>query len=205
MQDYLMHVELEDGQFREDLVALGNYIAEYDLPALEAEAFLDDQAFIDGANDLIKAANMTAEQVAAAFKTMGYDVEFDDNPQPITSMYHFPETSYSVTGNMEDGTLRMIPHTTMRSLPVEDTVAAPTIKTLTSTGSQGGRVPQTKRSPRRRKAVAVVKKAARNLNLRKKKSLKFGIIPTTSFTTLWKKPMKQCEGEKRLKGITIDY
>ena len=96
MQDYLMHVELEDGQFREDLVALGNYIAEYDLPALEAEAFLDDQAFIDGANDLIRAANMTAEQVAAAFKTMGYDVEFDSNPQPVPSTYHFPETSYTI-------------------------------------------------------------------------------------------------------------
>ena len=89
MQDYLMHVELEDGQFREDLVALGNYIVEYDLPALEAEAFLDDQAFIDGANELIKNANMTAEQVSAAFKSMGYDVEFDSNPQPVSKYVSF--------------------------------------------------------------------------------------------------------------------
>ena len=57
------------------------------------------------------------------------------------STYHFPETSYTISGSLNDpnNPLRMIPHTTMKLLlQLRIKVAAPTIKTLTSTGSQGG-------------------------------------------------------------------
>lgn len=141
-QDYLVNLALDpnfDEDARNAILTLSDFIMGTDLPDLEAGVELTGQEdFITRCNDLIKASSMTAEQVSNAFKSMGYDVEFDPNPQPVTQVQAVPVTTYSVSGSMEDGSFKMVPNVEIKEIPYESTVAAPTIKTLTSTGSGGG-------------------------------------------------------------------
>ena len=144
-KDYLVNLALDpDNNFSEDainaILTLADFIEGYELPKLNAGDILDDQEFIARCNELIAASGMTAEQVSSAFMSMGYDVEFDPNPQTVTEKQVVPVTTYSVSGSMTDGTLKMIPSVSMEEYEYESTVAAPTIKTLTSTGSMGGGV-----------------------------------------------------------------
>ena len=144
-KDYLVNLALDpNNNFSEDAVnailTLADFIEGYELPKLNAGDILDDQEFIARCNELIAASGMTAEQVSSAFMSMGYDVEFDPNPQTVTEKQVVPVTTYSVSGSMTDGTLKMIPSVSMEEYEYESTVAAPTIKTLTSTGSMGGGV-----------------------------------------------------------------
>ena len=144
-KDYLVNLALDpNNNFSEDainaILTLSDFIEGYELPKLNAGDILDDQEFIARCNELIAASGMTAEQVSSAFMSMGYDVEFDPNPQTVTEKQVVPVTTYSVSGSMTDGTLKMIPSVSMEEYEYESTVAAPTIKTLTSTGSMGGGV-----------------------------------------------------------------
>jgi hypothetical protein len=141
-QDYLVNLALEpnfDEDARNAILTLSDFIMDTDLPDLEAGVELTGQEdFITRCNDLIKVSGMTAEQVSNAFKSMGYDVEFDPNPQTVTQVQAVPVTTYSVSGSMEDGSFKMVPTVEIKEIPYESSVAAPTIKTLTSTGSGGG-------------------------------------------------------------------
>ena len=143
-QDYLVNLALDpnfDEDARNAILTLSDFIMDTDLPDLEAGVELTGQEdFITRCNDLIKASGMTAEQVSNAFKSMGYDVEFDPNPQTVTQVQAVPVTTYSVSGPMEDGSYKMVPTVKIEEIPYESSVAAPTIKTLTSTGSGGGGV-----------------------------------------------------------------
>ena len=141
-QDYLVNLALDpnfDEDARNAILTLSDFIMDTDLPDLEAGVELTGQEdFITRCNDLIKASGMTAEQVSNAFKSMGYDVEFDPNPQTVTQVQAVPVTTYSVSGSREDGSFKMVPTVEIKEIPYESSVAAPTIKTLTSTGSGGG-------------------------------------------------------------------
>lgn len=141
-QDYLVNLALDpsfDEDARNAILTLSDFIMNTDLPDLEAGVELTGQEdFITRCNDLIKVSGMTAEQVSNAFKSMGYDVEFDPNPQTVTQVQAVPVTTYSVSGSMEDGSFKMVPSVKIEEIPYESSVAAPTIKTLTSTGSGGG-------------------------------------------------------------------
>lgn len=143
-QDYLVNLALDpnfDEDARNAILTLSDFIIDTDLPDLEAGVELTGQEdFITRCNDLIKASGMTAEQVSNAFKSMGYDVEFDPNPQTVTQVQAVPVTTYSVSGSMEDGSFKMEPTVEIKEIPYESSVAAPTIKTLTSTGTGGGGV-----------------------------------------------------------------
>lgn len=143
-QDYLVNLALDpnfDEDARNAILTLSDFIMDADLPDLEAGVELTGQEdFITRCNDLIKASGMTAEQVSNAFKSMGYDVEFDPNPQTVTQVQAVPVTTYSVSGSMEDGSFKMEPTVEIKEIPYESSVAAPTIKTLTSTGTGGGGV-----------------------------------------------------------------
>ena len=143
-QDYLVNLALDpnfDEDARNAILTLSDFIMDTDLPDLEAGVELTGQEdFITRCNDLIKASGMTAEQVSNAFKSMGYDVEIDPNPQTVTQVQAVPVTTYSVSGSMEDGSFKMEPTVEIKEIPYESSVAAPTIKTLTSTGSGGGGV-----------------------------------------------------------------
>ena len=140
---------------------------------------------------------MTAEQVSAAFMSMGYDVEFDENPTANYKTYHFPETTYSIERN-EDGTFRMVPETTIKPYTVEDSIAAPTIKTLTSTGSQGGGVSSKNRG----------KGAANKAKSTSKKSGQKGTKPKVwdnSYDKLYNLVEKTNEALRRREKIERDY
>lgn len=143
-QDYLVNLALDpnlDEDARNAILTLSDFIMDTDLPDLKAGVELTGQEdFITRCNELIKASGMTAEQVSNAFKSMGYDVEFDPNPQTVTQVQAVPVTTYSVSGSMEDGSFKMEPTVEIKEIPYESSVAAPTIKTLTSTGTGGGGV-----------------------------------------------------------------
>lgn len=143
-QDYLVNLALDpnfDEDARNAILTLSDFIMDTNLPDLEAGVELTGQEdFITRCNALIKASGMTAEQVSNAFKSMGYDVEFDPNPQTVTQVQSVPVITYSVSGSMEDGSFKRVPTVEIKEIPYKSSVAAPTIKTLTSTGSGGGGV-----------------------------------------------------------------
>lgn len=143
-QDYLVNLALDesfDEDARNAILTLSDFIGETELPELEAGVELTGQEdFISRCNELIKVSGMTSEQVSNAFKSMGYDVEFDPNPQPVTQTQVVPVTTYSIERDSEGNVTAMKPSVEMEEFEYESTVAAPTIKTLTSTGSGGGGV-----------------------------------------------------------------
>ena len=143
-QDYLVNLALDesfDEDARNAILTLSDFIGETELPELGASVELTGQEdFISRCNELIKVSGMTSEQVSNAFKSMGYDVEFDPNPQPVTQTQVVPVTTYSIERDSEGNVTAMKPSVEMEEVEYESTVAAPTIKTLTSTGSGGGGV-----------------------------------------------------------------
>ena len=143
-QDYLVNLALDpsfDEDARNAILTLSDFIMETELPTLEAGVELTGQEdFIARCNELIIASGMTAEQVSSAFKSMGYDVEFDPNPQTVIQTQTVPVTKYTIERDANGMVTGMIPSVTMESKSYPSTVAAPTIKTLTSTGTGGGGV-----------------------------------------------------------------
>lgn len=145
-QDFLLHVEADTPEAQQAIDSLYNLIDSTDLPNLEAGVELqgyDD--FIASCNDLIAASGMTSEQVSEMFRRMGYDVEFDENPQPVTETQYYPKITYTKSGSPLTG-LTLTPTAEMVPVQVSGVVPAPTIKTLTSTGTGGGGVSSSNRS-----------------------------------------------------------
>ena len=143
-RDYLVNLALDpsfDEDARNAILTLSDFIMDTDLPDLEAGVELTGQEdFITRCNDLIKASGMTADQVSNAFKSMGYDVEFDPNPQKVKQTQTVPVTTYTIRRDAQGNISAMIPSVKMKDFTYYSEVAAPTIKTLTSTGSGGGGV-----------------------------------------------------------------
>lgn len=143
-RDYLVNLALDpsfDEDARNAILTLSDFIMDTDLPDLEAGVELTGQEdFITRCNDLIKASGMTAEQVSNAFKSMGYDVEFDPNPQKVKQTQTVPVTTYTIRKDAQGNISAVIPFVKMKDFTYYSEVAAPTIKTLTSTGSGGGGV-----------------------------------------------------------------
>ena len=141
-QDYLINLALDpsfDENARNAILTLSDFIGSTELPTLDANIELtgyDD--FIARCNELISASGMTAEQVSAAFQSMGYDVEFDPNTQTVPQSQTVPVTTYTIDYDDKGNIKQMTPSVKMETFTYESEVAAPTIKTLTSTGTGGG-------------------------------------------------------------------
>lgn len=150
--DYIVSLkaEADTPEIAAALDEFANYVLGYDLPELDVNAQLNDSAFIEGCNSLIKKSNMTQEQVSNAFKAMGYNVEFDENPQKVVQEEHVPVVRYSAKGSLFGGLFggdfQLEPHVEDQVHTFTSTVPAPTIKTLTSTGSGGGGVSSSNKS-----------------------------------------------------------
>lgn len=142
-QDYLMQIRMDpENNFTDDALEALNELSilldTYQLPKLDAGDVLDDQEFIDKCNELIIASGMTADQVSAAFMSMGYNVEFDANPQEVPQVQKFPATTYTIEYDKNGMPTKMTPEIEMQTVEYTSLMAAPTIKTLTSAGSEGG-------------------------------------------------------------------
>lgn len=136
-QDYLINLGL-DPEAQNIVNNFANELENWELPTLEAGVELTGQDdFIAACQEMINASGMTADQVSEYFKRLGYDVEFDGNPQKIHQKRYFPATHYTVTTN-EDGSMDMRPNIEMIPQEWDEIIMAPSIKTLTSTGSGGG-------------------------------------------------------------------
>lgn len=137
--DYIISLKAEavTPEIASALDNFANYILGYDLPKLEASAKLDDTDFIDGCNSLIAASNMTGEQVANAFKSLGYDVEIDYEPATVKVPQYATITGPLMHG--PNGSTEQISSTIMTGYK-EMAGYVPVVKSLTSTGSGGGGV-----------------------------------------------------------------
>ncbi len=137
-QDYLINLGL-DPEAQNIVNDFANELENWELPTLEAGVELTGQDdFIAACQEMINASGMTADQVSEYFKRLGYDVEFDGHTTPITQTRYYPQTSYSIKRDDEGNITDMIPSTDMVPVTWTEDVMAPSIKTLTSTGSGGG-------------------------------------------------------------------
>ena len=138
-KDYLVNLAV-DPDFEgsaEEINKLADFIMGYELPSLEAGATLDDSDFINACNSMIIASGMTAEQIANAFKGLGYDVEVDYVTAKTKVPQYTTETSAPIPtageGFTQTSSTRLTGFEEMDGL-------VPVVKSLTSTGSGGGGV-----------------------------------------------------------------
>ena len=103
---------------------------------LKTGVALDDSQFIAAANEMIKTAQLTADQVSNYFKALGYDVNLDTVTRKVTSSV--PGIGYKVKVDGENG-FHLEPYAT-EPLDVETEVKVPVVKTLTYNGSAGGNI-----------------------------------------------------------------
>lgn len=139
-KDYLVNLDL-DPEGEKIVTDFANKLGDWELPTLEAGVELTGQdEFIAACQEMINASGMTADQVSEYFKRLGYDVEFDGDPQPVTQTRSYPQTTYTIEYDDQGNMSQMTPHTEMVPVTWTEDIMAPTIKTLTSTGSGGGGV-----------------------------------------------------------------
>ncbi len=145
-EDYLVNLEVQDEDAQAAIADLIDLIENTELPALDTGDVLDNQGFIDSCNKLIEQADLTREQVSSAFKSMGYDVDFNDNMQQVTQTMAVPTTTYTMQRDANGQVTSITPSVTVEQIDYPSYVAAPTIKTLTSAGSGGGGVSTSNKS-----------------------------------------------------------
>lgn len=139
-KDYLVNLDL-DPEGEKIVTDFANKLGDWELPTLEAGVELTGQDdFIAACQEMINTSGMTADQVSEYFKRLGYDVEFDGNPQKVKRTRQEPEISYTIDTDDQGNITKMTPHIEMVPVEWEEEMMAPTIKTLTSTGSGGGGV-----------------------------------------------------------------
>lgn len=139
-KDYLVNLDL-DPEGEKIVTDFANKLGDWELPTLEAGVELTGQdEFIAACQEMINTSGMTADQVSEYFKRLGYDVEFDGNPQKVKRTRQEPEISYTIDTDDQGNITKMTPHIEMVPVEWEEEMMAPTIKTLTSTGSGGGGV-----------------------------------------------------------------
>ena len=126
-----------NGKLIADIQNMHDAIASYDDANFSVGVALDpvaEAAFYDSCKALVNAAGMTKEQVTGYFGSMGYNVEFDDNPQTVQEQVTDLAYFYDYYNDGEPAYRYTIPVTNT----VERTVDVPTIKTITPNGSYGG-------------------------------------------------------------------
>lgn len=124
----------ENGDIKTGVTRLHEYISSMDNMNFEIGATIDDADFMARCQDLVNTADMTQDQVSAYFGAMGYDVEFDDNPQKVQEQV--VDLTYTYDFDHEGNPIKR--YATPEYRKVETEIDAPTIKTITPNGSYGG-------------------------------------------------------------------
>ena len=131
----------KDGKIDQAFIELHNKIAEFnntEIKDIEIGAVIDKEKYAEfyaSCQNLVNTAKMSSEEAQRYFGAMGYDVEFDDNPQTVQEQVVEHEYSYDYDDETGEPVYRYVKpiHKT-----VEATIDAPTIKTITPNGSYGG-------------------------------------------------------------------
>lgn len=160
-QDILLNVTgaLDTSQLNEDLVALHDQLLSYDNygefkvgVAIDAESEAD---FYSACQGIIDKAGMTAEQAQTYFKSMGYDIEFNEGENTKVSKYEVP----NVKIDPESG-IPIVGDPEVIEIETENVVAGTSIKTITPTGSYGGGIGVKTTAPKSATAPKTEKKGS---------------------------------------------
>ena len=136
-----------NGNINQGILDIHNAIASFDGSQFEVGISIDkekEQAFYDSCQTMINAAGMTAEQAQAYFASMGYNVEFNDNPQKVQEQV----TEYKYTYDYDEDGNPTYRHVEPVIKTVETEIDAPTIETITPSGSYGGGVGVSTKAPK---------------------------------------------------------
>lgn len=143
-KDYILNIDTTG--FSDDmLTALDDFadlLSTTELPTLEpgvdlSSVYSGTEDFLDSCNTMIQASGMTGEQVANAFKNLGYDVDIDYEPAKVKVPQYTTKTSAPTYGS--DGSMTQTSQTTLTGYEEMDGLV-PVVTSLTSTGSGGGGV-----------------------------------------------------------------
>lgn len=143
-KDYILNIDTTG--FSDDmLTALDDFadlLSTTELPTLEpgvdlSSVYSGTEDFLDSCNTMIQASGMTGEQVANAFKNLGYDVDIDYEPAKVKVPQYTTKTSAPIYGS--DGSMTQTSQTTLTGYEEMDGLV-PVVTSLTSTGSGGGGV-----------------------------------------------------------------
>lgn len=74
-KDILLNVGIQDENLLQDVLNLHNELT-LQIPDIEVGATIDDQVFLAKAAEIVKSANMTADQATAYFRSMGFEPNF---------------------------------------------------------------------------------------------------------------------------------
>lgn len=88
-KDFVAHLEIPD----EDIANFNNVLDQLKAEGtgldIGATVSLDDTQYIDSLNEMIKAGDLTADQVKTAFNSMGYDPEVETTPVEQSNTTHY--------------------------------------------------------------------------------------------------------------------
>ena len=88
-RDFVVHLEIPD----EDIANFNNVLDQLKAEGagldIGATVSLDDTQYIDSLNEMIKAGDLTADQVKTAFNSMGYDPEVETTPVEQSNTTHY--------------------------------------------------------------------------------------------------------------------
>lgn len=110
-EDIILQVTMDDSDAQQKALSLHNRLMSM-IPDIQVGATLNDEDFINGANELIAAAGMTYEEAQGYFNSIGYTPVFETKSMPMTT--YMPEyearlTDVSVGYNDEDGNWHFAP------------------------------------------------------------------------------------------------
>lgn len=143
-KDYILNIDTTG--FSEDMLTalddFANLLSTTELPTLEpgidlSSVYSGTEDFLNSCNAMIQASGMTGEQVANAFKNLGYDVEIDYEPAKVKVPQYTTKTSAPIYGS--DGSMTQTSQTTLTGYEEMDGLV-PVVTSLTSTGTGGGGV-----------------------------------------------------------------
>lgn len=141
-KDYILNIDTTG--FSEDMLTalddFANLLSTTELPTLKpgidlSSVYSGTEDFLNSCNAMIQASGMTGEQVANAFKNLGYDVEIDYEPAKVKVPQYTTKTSAPTYGS--DGSMTQTSQTTLTGYEEMDGLV-PVVTSLTSTGSGGG-------------------------------------------------------------------
>lgn len=156
-----------EGNIDAGIMDIHNAINSYDDAHFEVGVALDPEdeaAFYASCQGMINAAGMTQEQASAYFANMGYNVEFDDNPQTVQEQV----VEYRYSYDFDDEGNPTYRHVEPVYRTQEMTIDAPTIKTITPNGTYGGEVAVNATPPK----TAIEQKTGGNKSKKEKKDPK---------------------------------
>ena len=138
-EEILLNIGAEadwDEDITNTVMDLHNIINSYDNMNFEIGVALDptqEADFYSACQGIIDKAGMTAEQASAYFKSLGYDIEFEDATEVKRSSYQVPNVTIDPETKMPKvGTPEVI------TINTENRVEGTAIKSITPNGSYGG-------------------------------------------------------------------